>query len=416
MRYFEGGVKAPITPEFGSYPDLSGTIDYRYNIDYSQVGQYQPPTEDSAVVAVLQVLANRFPEPPIKLYTDDDDQVGSYNHPAVELFNNINPYMTPALFWHYVMYAVHLDGNAYAYKTRSRTGQVVELHPLLPELVTPEGSERTLITHYKYHVRGQEINIPARNMWHYRIGVDPLNHRLGLGPLKAAYREIWGDLEAAKFANALMRNAGVAPVIFSPKDDEGPDEDEGERIIAAWEERVTGSNRGRAAFLSGPVEVHRVAFSPRDLDMTALRRLPEERVAAVCGVPPILANLGAGLEKSSGRNETRELIEAFTEGTLIPQWRGMGQYNTKSILQDFSPGDTRQLRFDLKSVRALQPDRDKLFNRLTVAVNGLWMTVEEARMAAGMDREPDGEYVERAGGSPEGPPPDTEPDNPDDAD
>lgn len=398
MRYFPDEQHKAL-PQPDSYPgrDISGTYDLRYNIDYATLGE-ERLTRGSAVVAVLQVIANRLPEPDLQVW-DPGQAEPIANHPAARLIRRPNDNLTTSMLWHYLVYATHGDGNGYIYKARNRAGQVVQLHPLIPMLVEPKGEGTTLITHYEYTVNGQTVIILPRDIIHVRIGLDETDHRKGMGVLKAAYREIFGDIEAAKFSNALMRNAGVAPIIISPKNDEGPDDEEAQAILDAWEARTRGENRGRAAFLSGPVEIQKVAFSPRDLDLTKLRRLPEERIAAVCGVPPILANLGAGLENSSGRNETRELIEAFTEGTLTPLWKIIGEWFTLQLLPDFDRTGDQEMRFDLRQVRALQSDLTQIFNRINTAVQGRWMTIEEGRVMAGLPREATGKFVEVTAGS-----------------
>jgi HK97 family phage portal protein len=283
------------------------------------------------------------------------------------------------------MYALHADGNAYLWKARNRFGQVVEIHPLLPDLVEPEGGSRSRVTHYKYTPDGKEIHIPRRDMIHLRIGMDRKNHRRGLAPLKSALREVYGDEQASRFTTALTRNTGVAPVLISPKDEDGPDEEEGERIVEKFNNKVGGDRRGNALFLNGPVNVDKLGFSPKDMDLSSIRRLPEERVAAVLGVPPVLAGLGTGIVNSSGRNETRELIEAFTEGKLVPMWSGIGKLLTKHLLREFTEDVDMTMRFTLKNVRALAGDRQKHWQRVSNAYTAGIITRREAREALDED-------------------------------
>ncbi len=352
-------------------------------IDLTEVGN---GTGNSAVVACLQVLATRFPEPPLNVMRGDKLQ--SF-HPAALLVDNPNPIMTTDEIWHYAMYACHADGNAYFWKARNRAGRVVELWPLLPDLVEPRGSGRSLISIYEYRPDGHEIDIRPRDIIHCKIGIDPSNHRKGIAPLKSALREVYGDEQASRYTTALTRNTGVPSVLISPKDDDGPDAEEGEIIVEKWNQRVGGERRGNALFLNGPVDVNRLSFSPKDMDLSAIRRLPEERVAAVVGVPPILAGLGTGIINSSGRNETKVLVETFTEGKLIPLWRMFAQRFTKSLLREFTDDIDMTMQFSMTDVRALQPDKFREWQRVTMAFSTGVIKRGEAREELGFEADED---------------------------
>jgi hypothetical protein len=123
------------------------------------------------------------------------------------------------------------------------------------------------------------------------------------------------------------------------------------------------------------------------MDLTMLRRLPEERVSAVLGWPAILAGLGAGLTATSGRGESSTLREFATEQRLIPMWKLSGKQWTRQLLYDDAYGGVdvkRQLRFDLSEVRALQKDEDNMVKRMDTAIRGGWALVSEGRRAVGL--------------------------------
>jgi hypothetical protein len=132
------------------------------------------------------------------------------------------------------------------------------------------------------------------------------------------------------------------------------------------------------------MNVERLAFSPKDLDIGALRRIPEERVSAVLGVPAILAGLGAGLERAT-YNNTSELREFFTEQKLIPLWRMVAEELTQQVLlPDFMSNQAVSAEYDFSSVRALQADEKDMYDKLNVGVQGGWITVAEARKQVGL--------------------------------
>ena len=125
--------------------------------------------------------------------------------------------------------------------------------------------------------------------------LDPENHRQGFSPVKTLLREIYGDESAGQMATSILANMGVPSFMITPKDEYGLTEEEGESISKAFQRRTGGQNRGKPLVLSGGVNVERLAFSPKDLEIGDLRESFEARVSAVIGVPSILAGMEVGL-------------------------------------------------------------------------------------------------------------------------
>tara|TARA_B100000900_G_C20544066_1_gene701756 strand:- start:294 stop:1538 length:1245 start_codon:yes stop_codon:yes gene_type:complete len=254
----------------------------------------------------------------------------------------------------------------------------------MPEQVTAKGTKTDLITHYEYQLDNGTAEILNTDMVHFRLGLDPNNHKKGFSPLKTVLREIYGDESAGQMATALLANSGVPSMLITPKDDYGLTETEADQISRTYQQKVGGKNKGKPLILSGSMNVEKLSFSPKDLDIGALRRIPEERVSAVLGVPAILAGLGAGLERAT-YNNTSELREFFTEQKLIPLWRMVAEELTQQVLlPDYMSNQSVSAEYDFSSVRALQGDEKDLFDKLNVGVQGGWITVAEARKQVGL--------------------------------
>ena len=349
-------------------------------------------SNNSAVVACLNVLATSFAEPRPLVFTDteDGDQEVVRKHPLTKLLERPNPFTSGNLLAHYMVVALSAYGDAYLYKNRNSDGNVVQLIPLMPNLVEPKGDEDTLITHFKYAphggLGGNSIVVPTNDIVHIRNGIDPNNHRRGFAPLKSVLREILGDEAAGQYAAALLHNMAVPGVILSPKDDSmgGPSKEEAEAISAMYKQKFGGKNRGAPMILSGSMNVEVVSFSPDQMNLTELRKLPEERVSAVLGVPAILAGLGAGLDAAT-YNNTRELREFFTEQKLVPLWKSVASELTHQLLRKDFENDDLYVKYNLDDVRALSQDKDDIYKRMNTAVQGGWITIAEARKQAGLN-------------------------------
>ena len=179
----------------------------------------------------------------------------------------------------------------------------------------------------------------------------------------------------------------IPGVILSPRDDAmgGPTREEAEAISEMYKEKFGGKNRGAPMVLSGAMNVEVVSFSPDQMKLAELRRIPEERVAAVLGVPAVLAGLGAGLDAATFNN-TKELREFFTESKLVPMWTMVAQEMTHQLLRpEFNGNDNQYCEFDVGNVRALADDKDNLYKRMNTAVQGGWVTIGEARKVVGLE-------------------------------
>ena len=346
---------------------------------------------NSAVTACLNVLATSFAEPALQVVKRDQvfgDREVNYTHPLAELLRRPNPFMSHNLLSHYIVLALNTNGDAFLFKNKNVRGKVVELVPLMPHLVEVRGNEQKLITHYEYytHGKGEYVKIDVEDMVHIRQGIDPNDHRRGHAPLKSVLREILGDESAGQFTTALLNNMAVPGVVLTPRSDGygGPTKEEAESISAMYKEKFGGANRGAPMVLSGAMNVEVVSFTPDQMKLAELRRIPEERVSAVLGVPAILAGLGAGLN-SATYNNTKELKEFFTEQKLVPMWRTVANELTHQLLvPDF--GDKNLMcDYDIQSVRALQTDVDNLYKRVNMGVSGGWITIGEARQVVGLN-------------------------------
>ena len=387
-----------ITVNQQEYSFLNQAV-YGYNtesgyFDHKKIAEVGDGTGNSAVVACLNVLATSFAEPGLLVSkrNSEGDYQRDMNHPLARLFRRPNPYMTQQLLANYIVTSINAAGDAFIYKNRNARGEVVELVPLMPHLVEAKGTQNELITHYNYQPQGglqgqDNVKIDKKDMFHLRQSVDPNDMRRGMAPLKSVLREIAGDEAAGQYTAALLHNMAVPGVILSPRDDAmgGPTRDEAEAIADMYKQKFGGKNRGAPMVLSGAMNVEIVSFSPDQMKLAELRRIPEERVSAVLGVPAVLAGLGAGLD-SATYNNTKELREFFTESKMVPMWSMVAQEVTHQLLRpEFGGDDNEYCEFDVDNVRALAVDKDNLYKRMNTAVQGGWVTIGEARKVVGLE-------------------------------
>ena len=382
---------------YNNFP--TSQVVFPFNSDagfFSGVNQMSPEG-NSAALACLNVLGTAFSEPPLKVYLKNQEGMDYVpNHPAQELLDNPNPNMSSSLMNNYIVTSIAVSGDAFLLKLRNDAGAVVQLVPLLPEMVEVKGNNEQLITKYQYKQKGNTLEIMPEDMIHLRERIDPRNHRRGLSPLRSVMVEVLGDAAASQMGAALVKNTGVPSVVISPKNDLSMTSDEAENIAEVFGRRFGGENRGRPLVISGgEVDIKTLSFSPKDLEIGKLRYINEERISAVLGVPAILAGLGAGLERATYSN-AKELREFFTEQKLIPMWNHFANEFTKQLLlQDFEDNTAYCFKYDISDVRALSQDEDATMQRITQGFNAGFVTVNEARQATQLPALDDGDYFIR---------------------
>jgi HK97 family phage portal protein len=343
---------------------------------------------NSAVMACVQWICRTFPEAPIQVLQRQGDgkETPVPDHPMTALLAAPNPYYSGELLLRATLADWVLTGNAYWRKIRNGQGAPIQLWWIPQALIQPYWpieDKTVFIQSYAYTVDGLTEYLPVADIVHFRDGLDPQNTRKGQSPLASLLREVFTDDEAAAFSATLLHNLGVPGVIISPDaDNVEMSQLNADAIKADFKEKFSGDKRGDPMVMAVRARVQVLTFNPQQMDLKTLRRLPEERISAVLGVPAIVAGLGAGLDRSTFANMS-EAREMAYESTIIPDQRLFAGDLRTQLLPDF--GDAKRLRvaFDLKGVRVLQEDQNKLWERVDTAVRGGWLMVSRAKEMVG---------------------------------
>ena len=343
---------------------------------------------NSAVYACLAALAAGFTEAPARVYrvTGQQDRTELPAHPLQALLDRPNPYWSSLELWSWVQWVKHCDGDAYVRKLRAgdgTRGNVVELWPISPTRIELRSTATQFISAYRYHyAAGKWEDIDPANMLHFRLGVDDRDHRHGLGPLKRLARELGADERASIWAESLLRNGAVPGLILKQKGLLSLEQAEQAKV--KLRSIFGGENVGDVGVIDQDGDLAQFGFNPEQMQLTALHRVPEERISAVLRVPAIVAGLGAGLDRSTYAN-VKEAREMFTESTLSPLWAQDAAKLQSQLVPDFARGGDIEVGFDTGAVRALQEDLNAKGTRVEGLLKAGAITVDEARSAMGFD-------------------------------
>lgn len=355
---------------------------------YDYAAEVGDPMESSTVAATLGWVGRTFPEAPPMVYPRSSQSgrpVPVERHPMLDLLERPNEYYTGPLLWMATVIDWLANGDGYWLKVRSRARLPVELWWAPSWQIEPmnaDDSGSSFITHYDYKVDGKVVALDPRDVVHFRYGLNPDNPRKGMTPLAPVLREIFTDDEAAAFTAALLRNFGVPGVIVSPDSDEEIDDTDAKETKKYLKGQFTGERRGEPLVMTSRTKVAQFGFSPEQLNLKELRRIPEERVTALIGIAAVVVGLGAGLDRSTFTN-MGEAREASYEAGLIPMQRILAEDVRFQLLADFANPFRWNFGFDLSKVRVLQPDEYRMAQKYDLAIRGGWAQVAEGREAMG---------------------------------
>lgn len=339
------------------------------------------PMHNSIIAALLGWIARNFPEAPIQILRLTPDGPVAVAPAAtgpgamLRLLERPNPFYAGPVQWAATIID-YMVADAYWFKVRNESGRVVELWWLPAWMVEPrwdESDPTAFIDWYQYTVDGRRFRLEVADVVHFRNGIDPLNPRKGLGRMGSLFRELFTDNEAAALTASLMRNLGVPGVIIAPANtNQGPMRLKPDEIKAKFDDTFGGDGRGGTMVLTRPTEVKILSWSPEQMNLRELRRIPEERAAAVIGIPAGVAGLGAGLDRNTFSNYGEANVAAYTQG-VIPLQRNIAAELEVQLLDDFANlEDGYDVVFDWTQVKAMAAFLDAEWRRLSdAATKGL---------------------------------------------
>ena len=333
----------------------------------------QTAMQSAAVYSSVKVLAESIGMLPMNLYKKDADgsRTLMLDHPLHRLCHDQpNEWMTSVEFWEMMVIALNLRGNAYAYVNRNRSGQVVELLPLHPDMVR-------VVMDNGYQLE-YEVTMPDGAFKRFKLGEIfhlrglTLNGWLGISPIAYARESIGLSIATEKFGSQLFRNgAKMGGVLEHPGK---LSKESYERLKTSFDEAHSGDNAHKTALLEEGMKFSKVSMTANDSQFLDTRKYQRSEIAAIFRVPP---HMIGDLEKATFSNIEQQSLE-FVNYSLMP-WLNRIE---KAIKRDLmNPQEKKQLhmKFDVSGLlRGDASARSALYH------NGIldgWMTRNEARAA-----------------------------------
>lgn len=258
---------------------------------------------------------------------------------------------------------VSIAGNAFV---RGEPDRLVVMRPDWTEIVSTHvpgevwdelndrpGVHDTVVG-YLYSEGGIGVGEPqfydVSQVAHWAPYPDPLSRWRGMSWMTPVLREINADTSMTEHRQTFFDRAATPNIAL--KYPRKVDSDRLDEIRAMVRARHGGpSNSGEVMLLDEGADLTVVGSTFESMRFTDVQAAGEARIAGAAGVPPILANLQAGLDAATYANY-RLALKAFSDGTCSYLWRSMCSSLSKLVSV---PGGSR-LWWDTTNIPALRDD------------------------------------------------------------
>jgi HK97 family phage portal protein len=206
---------------------------------------------------------------------------------------------------HWMMSLLH-RGNAYAFRVRSESGQVVGLRAVHPDRVkVGQAADGTKVFEVD---RRQDIGFTRREILH--IPGISYNGIVGLDPLSLMAEGLGRAAAADQFASqSLGQGNHLQAYITLPQE---LNQDQANALKAQWERFHKGmANTNELGVLGNGAEYKTVSLTPEQQQLLETRKFEVTEIARFLGVVP---HKLYDLERSTNNNIEHQAIEAVTDG------------------------------------------------------------------------------------------------------
>lgn len=224
------------------------------------------------------------------------------------LHDQMNPNLAAFEGREFLIRELDTRGNAFARIERNARGQVVALWPeqwgnvgverlaggrLRYRITSPYGGTEVLLQDEVLHVRG-----PTRD------------GMMGLSPLHIAREAMGFAVGQAETAEGFIRNALRPSGVISFPDKFVQNREQANTVRASLREKYQGIGKsGEMMILDGGAKFERISWTPQDAEFLASRKLANEDVARVFGIPPTCVGITDRGTYSNTEQEARALVQ-----------------------------------------------------------------------------------------------------------
>jgi HK97 family phage portal protein len=344
------------------------------------------------VFQCVDLRANSAGEPPVVAWQKTESgEEKIEEHPALDLLENPNAYMSRSRFWQTIMMHLDINGNAYIEKVRSNAGKVVELWLMRPDRTFVIPDRQRFIGGYRYEIGGEKFLLPPENVLHFKTR-HPLDDFYGMSPLVPLADRVDLEVLARKFNKAFFNNAGVPAGMLAIQKHLNPDERRD--LQRVFREQFGGETGWHRVMVMETGPNAGATYTPMGLPpgqngaaLTDVSETDEVRILGNYGVPLSLIPTLAGAKANRGQTASDAEFRAFWKMTMTAVFRDIDSTLSMGLRDEFP--EFKRFEHDLSKIQALQEDEDKRVDRVIKIWQNQGSTYQEYRSDLGLPEEPD---------------------------
>jgi HK97 family phage portal protein len=326
----------------------------------------------SAVYACVSAISETIASLPLTLYKRDGDEgrVKAKGNPLYTvLHDSPNPTQTSLQFREQQMASVLLTGNSYALIVRDKAGQVVELWPIHPNMVTVNILDNGRPVYDVVDRKGQIKRYLMEEVFHLRHRTD--NGYTGISPIAASRETVELAISEREHGSKTFSNGTRLSGLLKAQGTLKPDEIA--RLRDSWNSQYSGaSNAGKVALLESGVEFQALSMTLEDAEWIAARQFSVEEVCRLFRVPPtIIGDLRHGNYSNS--------VEMGRQFVVLSLRRHMVMWEQQIALSLLSEAGRRQYFAEHNVEGLLRGDSLNRSQFYSNAIGDGWMDREEVR-------------------------------------
>lgn len=256
-------------------------------------------------------------------------------HPAIQLWDNPNPFMSRAELVEVVTQHLMLAGELYLIIIYAG-GIPVELWPVRPDWMTPVPSQRDFLAGYLFTgPDGSRIPFETHEVIQVKLP-NPLDPYRGMSPVQSLLADLQSAQYSAEWNRRFFLNdatpGGVlkAPAILT--------DTQFRQARDRWSEQHRGvANAHRTAIIEN-MEYQSLGYTQRDMQFTELRRYTSDLIREPYRVHKALLGQSDDVNRANAEAASDQMAEWVAEPTLA---RLAGALNTRLLPLYGQPVNTR---------------------------------------------------------------------------
>jgi HK97 family phage portal protein len=340
--------KASLPPVNEPLPNV--TINYNRRIlTNSEQDIYKIYKDSSLLQSCVNLFTNEFLSAPLKPYVNEKRS----ENIALDIFT--------IDILKELIFQILLAGTGFLYKIRNSAGQLVNVQVLSGFHITKTFDTNGYIKDWTYQTAKGTFTLPPDDCIGFTwFSTNPDDKDFGISPILPVQGSATQIIELQRFVTEMTENDFVPRTILSAPTETNLTYAQQKLIMDSVREEFQNNN-GSIKVLNGGWTLNRLSLGLDDLDISALRIVPETDICNSFQIPVTLIQTIAG-QNNSTYNNVETARKFFIQNTISGFWSKIEQVINSNFSYEF-PSQPEWF-FETADLASMQEDNAEKFTRL----------------------------------------------------